>query len=1102
MLQFTGERLVPGAANCEPTFAAKMYHEHIARYRFAAQVVHGRRVLDIGCGVGYGAAVLADAGAAEVLAFDLSPEAVQHAESHFARPSITYQIASADNFDFGQFDVVTCFELIEHVGAQDAAIAAIARALGPNGVAFISTPRPQGGHLRSLFHVHELDFDEFSALLEPHFMGRRFWFEVNQLGSRIDVELGSTHADVSLLHPERLRPDSADYFVAVVGHHSVEDVPLHAIHVAGDDAYVLNLEHDVEVLREQGRRLASQLESQPADNALVESLAQANSDLQDRLRRAERARARADAHRHAAEQHVEAMRRTLSWRVTQPLRIVRTGLSRASMLRARLAAARQRRGAAGLVAEALRRPFQMARARPASHDPWSEVPLTTERALEDSSYGLVDVVFLIGCLEGQSKRYRVGNIADGLREMGYRVLSLDVADARLLLEHDVMPRRLVVFRAVFGDQVDVMKEVFRRVRRAGGQVIADFDDLVFEPSLIGDIDGFNLLPAADRAEYVQGVLGYRELILETDLVLTPTEFLAERVRQLGIPAAVVRNSLDATQIAIAGETRASQEHSRDHDGVVIAYFSGSRTHQRDFAEAAPAIERVLSERPETRLVIVGHLEPPASWQRFESRIVRRPFMPYTALMRFTREIDINLAPLVVRNAFCEAKSELKIFEAGAVGVPTIASATSSYAAAIDDGVDGFLVRDGDEWYGKLLALVDSSDLRARIGAAARERSLANYGYRQAALEFTAAVDLKPPAAYKAEPLSSRRIAWVIPGLLIGGGGHRNILRAAFQLEQLGYEIDLYFTDWDRSEGELNELIQKHFFPLRAQARRYTGHISSCDVSFATHWSTVEPVLTNRDAAREVMYYVQDFEPWFYPMGSEYLLAESTYRLGLYHITTGPWCTELLRTKYGAEADYFQFPVDTSTYFPRERTNSRKTLLFFAKPEMPRRCYSLGVRAIHALHRLRPDIEIVFFGSGEVDTRSVPFPVRVAGVLDQDELAKLYSNADVGLVFSPTNPSLVPYEMMACGLVVVDVEGELSALNYGGGDDIVLLADLDPEKMASQVADLLADVSERESRSERGKAFVATFPTEPEMGRIIRDLIEARLRSREPAGSAN
>ena len=64
MLKFTGERIVPGADNCEKLFARKMYQEHIARYLFASQFVGGRDVLDVGCGVGYGSHWLARQGAA------------------------------------------------------------------------------------------------------------------------------------------------------------------------------------------------------------------------------------------------------------------------------------------------------------------------------------------------------------------------------------------------------------------------------------------------------------------------------------------------------------------------------------------------------------------------------------------------------------------------------------------------------------------------------------------------------------------------------------------------------------------------------------------------------------------------------------------------------------------------------------------------------------------------------------------------------------------------------------------------------------------------------------------------------------------------------
>ena len=232
--------------------------------------------------------------------------------------------------------------------------------------------------------------------------------------------------------------------------------------------------------------------------------------------------------------------------------------------------------------------------RAVSAERWSDVPLATSPEIRAAAARLVDVVFAIGCWEGQSKRYRVGNVAQGLRELGHDVLVLDDADLRLLVDHGIRCRRLVVFRAPMADRAHVQREVFRHVRRNRGEVVADFDDLVFEPEIVPAIAGFRTLSASQQAEYMAGVHGYRQMIEEVDLVTCTTEFLAERVRELGTPAAVVRNSLDRAQLETADELtkRSPQENSV----VRIAYLSGTKTHQDDFGEAAPAIERLLDER--------------------------------------------------------------------------------------------------------------------------------------------------------------------------------------------------------------------------------------------------------------------------------------------------------------------------------------------------------------------------------------------------------------------------------------------------------------------------------------------------------------------------
>jgi glycosyltransferase involved in cell wall biosynthesis len=161
--------------------------------------------------------------------------------------------------------------------------------------------------------------------------------------------------------------------------------------------------------------------------------------------------------------------------------------------------------------------------------------------------------------------------------------------------------------------------------------------------------------------------------------------------------------------------------------------------------------------------------------------------------------------------------------------------------------------------------------------------------------------------------------------------------------------------------------------------------------------------------------------------------------------------------------------------------------------MPRRCYELGVLMLRELHRLMPEVEIIFYGSKNVDLGALGFPANLQGVLPTiHDLAQSYSNADLGIVFSTTNPSLVPYEMMACGTPVVDLGRPGNEVNYGGRFDAALLADPQPAAMARQVRDLLLDPAARAARSNVGLSLVESMPTEEEMARRVETLILQRL----------
>jgi len=344
------------------------------------------------------------------------------------------------------------------------------------------------------------------------------------------------------------------------------------------------------------------------------------------------------------------------------------------------------------------------------------------------------------------------------------------------------------------------------------------------------------------------------------------------------------------------------------------------------------------------------------------------------------------------------------------------------------------------------------------------------------------------------PASGRplKIAWIVPPLIIGGGGHRNIIRCAYHLERLGHQVSLHFIDSQDSGDVVRAQVREHFYPFKGYIGLLDDSFAACDITFATHWSTVARAEQLKERIGEIVYFVQDFEPFFYAMGSEYVLAETTYRKGIYAITSGIWCEHFLRNSYGAEADHFQFPIDRTIYFDHRLPRSKNRVIFFAKPEMPRRCYELGVRALREFHALRPDVEIAFYGSSH--QTAVDFPVVQLGMLrGPSDLAKLYSEATIGLAFSTTNPSLVPYEMMACGLPVVDLARSGNEMNYDGGFELARLANPDPAIMAREIAELISSPDELATRSRRGMEFARTFPVEEDVGRRIEMLLLERVR---------
>ncbi len=351
------------------------------------------------------------------------------------------------------------------------------------------------------------------------------------------------------------------------------------------------------------------------------------------------------------------------------------------------------------------------------------------------------IVFVSGESETAGHRYRVLNIASALSPRSFETVVMstselpngigEIADADIVWFWRV---RLTPHTATLA----------MAARDAGAAILFDVDDLVFRPELAvtETIDGIRTQKISET-EARDSYGDMRLMLLEADRCTVPTIPLAREIRALKKPATVIPNGFDRETFECA-RSAMRQRRSEPGDGLVrIGYASGSLTHQRDFAVASQAIAAILGENPSTRLVLFRGATDIAEFpelDKMQDQIEWRDPVPFQDLPREYARFDINIAPLEIGNPFCEAKSELKFFEAALAGVPTIASATQPFADAIRPGETAFLAATADEWYQSLSRLLQDRDLRYAMADRAYQDVLWLYGPERRSLLVTRLVN--------------------------------------------------------------------------------------------------------------------------------------------------------------------------------------------------------------------------------------------------------------------------------------------------------------------------------------------------------------------------
>jgi 2-polyprenyl-3-methyl-5-hydroxy-6-metoxy-1,4-benzoquinol methylase/glycosyltransferase involved in cell wall biosynthesis len=272
---------------------------------------------------------------------------------------------------------------------------------------------------------------------------------------------------------------------------------------------------------------------------------------------------------------------------------------------------------------------------------------------------------------------------------------------------------LVLFRLPWSDRVG---RLVARARARGIPIVFDTDDLIFDPAAIECLTFLDRLPPEDRDEYLDLLPRVHRTFAESDSVVAATASLARHARSLGKVAVTHPNLASPPDVRRGFLLRALRKAWPDRPW--IGYASGSHTHDEDLACVAPALATVFERRDDVRLMIIGFVNLPASLHRFADRVTRLPYLDHEVYSWALSRCRVVISPTAVVNAFADAKSPMKLIEAGLLDVPTVASPSDAYRRILTNGWNGWLASSEEDWVASLLEGLDA-ERAAAVGRNAR-----------------------------------------------------------------------------------------------------------------------------------------------------------------------------------------------------------------------------------------------------------------------------------------------------------------------------------------------------------------------------------------------
>lgn len=361
-------------------------------------------------------------------------------------------------------------------------------------------------------------------------------------------------------------------------------------------------------------------------------------------------------------------------------------------------------------------------------DPWN---ISLHERINMLVRGKRRVAYFYETANNSTFRYRAYNMVQALNDERNSDISASyffLCDLHRIDEIADYADLLVICRTGYSHRINQLITRFRAQRK---RVLFDTDDLVFNTSYAHLIMS-TLGQDTDNAELWDYWFAYLGRMGETlrmcDGAITTNDYLAAKITEFsGLPVSVTPNFINKEQLELSETLFRSKEASgfASDDKICLGYFSGSPSHNLDYEIITTALEEVLDNDERVELMVVGYIEAGSALSKFSSRIKYQPFQDYVNLQRLVGSVEFNLMPLQ-SNVFTNCKSELKYFDAAIVGTLSIASPSYTYAAAIQDGENGYIAQ-AHQW---------ASVIRYSLDNIANYQDMATTAYNDARLKYT------------------------------------------------------------------------------------------------------------------------------------------------------------------------------------------------------------------------------------------------------------------------------------------------------------------------------------------------------------------------------